>query len=142
MTMTKGVYVIQSVSNEDDFWSNEFGWVERESATEFTIAEHNTLNLPDEGAWLWEPPHIELEQVKDLEDLRARARGHVVRVRLALNGGAYSRKSITWHNSTDGGRWYVTNHIDDTKQTLTDEQLWSESNIGKWLDGGAVWVEA
>lgn len=85
---------------------------------------------------------VDLVRIEDIDDLRARAKGHVLRIRLLLRGGAFSRKSITWHNGTDGGRWFITNHIDDTKQQLTDEQLWTESNIGRWLDGGAVFAEA
>ena len=76
-------------------------------------------------------------QITSLEELRVHAR-RTVRCRLALAGGlAYSRKSIRW----TGRRWSVLNHIDDTRQQLTDAELWTESNIGRGIDAGALWLE-
>lgn len=73
--------------------------------------------------------------VKGLADLKARvaAGGHDFGIMLA-GGMAYSRKTI----KTAKGRWVVKNHIDDTRQTLTDGELWTESNIGEALDKGAL----
>lgn len=40
--------------SDDDaavFWSNEDGWVDRDSADTFTDPDHRILNLPDGGRW-------------------------------------------------------------------------------------------
>lgn len=34
------------------YWSNEDGWVARESATFFTAAEKDSLRLPIDGEWI------------------------------------------------------------------------------------------
>jgi len=36
---------------EPMYWSNEFGWVDLESATRFTEDETKRLNLPTGGEW-------------------------------------------------------------------------------------------
>lgn len=79
---------------------------------------------------------VDLIPIENLEDLRARAYRRAIEVRLLLNGGAFSRKTVRWNANRQ--RWFITNHIDDTKQQLTDGQLWTESNIGKGLDLGAI----
>jgi len=54
--------------------------------------------------------------------------------RLWLNGGLYSRKTITLDRS---GCFQIVNHIDDSVQTLTGRQLYSHSNIGRGMKAGA-----
>lgn len=71
-----------------------------------------------------------------IEALRKLAAARKIDIRLQLNGG-YSRKSIRW----TGREWRVLNHIDNTTQKLSDDELWTESNIGKWMDAGAIEVE-
>lgn len=40
-----------------EWWSNEDGWVDKESATIFTYAETKNLNLPMHGRWaIFESP--------------------------------------------------------------------------------------
>ena len=36
------------------YWSNEQGWVDKESAGRFTYSERCTLRLPIHGAWVRE----------------------------------------------------------------------------------------
>lgn len=38
------------------YWSNEFGWCNRDDATEFTESERYSANLPDGGKWLRASP--------------------------------------------------------------------------------------
>lgn len=34
------------------YWSNSLGWVDRDSADQFALAEKNGLNLPLQGEWV------------------------------------------------------------------------------------------
>jgi hypothetical protein len=69
-----------------------------------------------------------------LDGLKTAVAGGQREFAILLNGGAYSRKTIR----RKGRRWYVTNHIDDSKQQLTDEQLWTESMLGEAIDKEAL----
>lgn len=53
--------------------------------------------------------------------------------KIVLNGGAYSRKTIYLR---ENGRYSILNHIDDSRQTLTEKALFDESrtNIGKAIN--------
>lgn len=45
------------VRNDDgDYWSNENGWVDLESADLFTFTERRTLDLPIGGTWVMPAP--------------------------------------------------------------------------------------
>lgn len=44
-------YLIVSVSNPSEYWSNVDGWVDRESADVFIEAERASLTLPIGGQW-------------------------------------------------------------------------------------------
>jgi hypothetical protein len=55
---------------------------------------------------------------------------------LALNHGVYSRKTIRW----DGKVFHVHNHIDESRQKLTEAQLFTESNIGKAIRKKALFT--
>lgn len=80
------------------------------------------------------PPPI-LDTVKDLDDLKARASGTEGVFRIILAGGAaFSEKDITYEDGT----WYIFNWIDGTETELTDEELWTETNIGEALDKHAL----
>ncbi len=72
--------------------------------------------------------------VADLDDLRARVDAGHRDFAILLGGSAYSRKTIR----RKGDLWIITNHIDRTRQTLTSDELWTESNIGLALDRGAL----
>jgi hypothetical protein len=70
-----------------------------------------------------------------LDELRQRvaARHHDYAIMLA-GGAAISRKTIRLKTK----RWEIANHIDGSRQRLTDEELWTESNIGEALDKHAL----
>ena len=53
---------------------------------------------------------------------------------LLCGGAAFSRKFISLE---DDGRFYVENWIDDSVQTLSGRQLYTESNIGVAMRDGA-----
>ncbi len=57
---------------------------------------------------------------------------------LALNYGLFSRKTI---RATRDGNFRIINHIDDSKVTLTEAELYTESNIGKAITKGAFFVK-
>jgi hypothetical protein len=46
-----GLYIIFNRIN-NLFWSNDIGWVDKTSATEFTKEETEYLNLPLDGQWV------------------------------------------------------------------------------------------
>lgn len=78
---------------------------------------------------------MKTQQVTTLADLRERTSQHHHDFAILLgSGSAYSRKTIHHRN----GHWAITNHIDETTQTLTDDELWTASNIGQALDQGAL----
>lgn len=58
--------------------------------------------------------------------------------RLLLCGGAFSRKCISLE---DDGRFHVENWIDDSVQTLTGRELYTQSNIGDAMRNGAFVTE-
>lgn len=63
---------------------------------------------------------------------------------ITLEGGALSRKFIKTLPSRSGTttpRFYILNMIDDSEQTLSADQLSSESNIGAAMAAGAFSVE-
>ncbi len=57
---------------------------------------------------------------------------------LALNYGLFSRKTIC---ATRDGKFRIINHIDDSKATLTEAELYTESNIGEAITKGAFFVK-
>lgn len=76
------------------------------------------------------------EGISALDELKQRvAAGHHDFAVMLAGGLALSRKTI---RQTKTGWWHVLNDIDDTEQRLTDEQLWTESNIGEALDKRAL----
>jgi len=44
------MYLIRSL-NEPLYWSNDLGWVDRQSATQFSHVEHLRLRPPAGGIW-------------------------------------------------------------------------------------------
>jgi len=71
-----------------------------------------------------------------IDELRQRvAAGHHDYAIMLAGGLALSRKTIRF---APGGGWRITNHIDDTKQVLSQPELWSESHIGLALDNRAL----
>ena len=59
---------------------------------------------------------------------------------ISLNGGLVSKKEI--HYNLKNKKFYITNWIDDTKQTLTQKQLMNRkyTNIGYALKNKAFYV--
>ena len=58
---------------------------------------------------------------------------------LVLGGGvAFSRKTI---RTMRGGKFRIFNHIDDSKITLTEAELFTVSNIGEAITKGAFFVK-
>lgn len=54
--MIERIYIIRGLREYNDdgnslYWSNDIGWVDRSSATEFTEAQMASLNLPIDGQW-------------------------------------------------------------------------------------------
>lgn len=56
---------------------------------------------------------------------------------IALNGGLRSSKTIDW--DPDEKTFWVLNEIDDSEQELTEDQLYTESNIGEAIDKHALY---
>jgi len=72
-----------------------------------------------------------------LPELRQRvAAGHHDFAIMLAGGAAISRKTI--HLLDMPPRWRVRNEIDNTSQTLTDEDLWAKSHVGLALDRNAL----
>ena len=57
---------------------------------------------------------------------------------LLLDSGAQSSKLMNLGNEKE---FWVLNFIDDTEQELNTNELYSQSNIGKAIDGGAFYWE-
>lgn len=51
--MNNNVWIIQSIDNPNDYWSNIYGWVDLELAAGFN--DRNS-NLPVGGQWVQAPP--------------------------------------------------------------------------------------
>lgn len=83
---------------------------------------------------------MSMSAVLDVATLKALTLNRSREFRLALNGGAYSRKTIRYSPTRD--EFAVFNHIDDSRQTLKPAELWTKSNIGLGIDRGALYWEA
>jgi hypothetical protein len=77
-----------------------------------------------------------MKQVKSMAHLKELTADDPVEFHLVLNGGLYSRKTISF----GGGTFLVWNHIDDTERELTEAQLIdrSYSNVGYAIEQGAL----
>jgi hypothetical protein len=91
--------------------------------------------------------HIRLtaRPILDLAELIALAsRAEGLRCFISLAGGlARSFKTIRYlppQGAARTGKFDILNEIDDTWQTLWPKQLWTQSNIGAALDGGALFA--
>jgi hypothetical protein len=72
--------------------------------------------------------------IRNCQQLRRAIAEGFIEFRLLLMGGAYSRKTIT---KASGGRFRVLNHIDGSRQVLTEAELYRQSNIGQAMTNGA-----
>lgn len=80
-----------------------------------------------------------MEKVNSIDHLRSLVKGGVKNFRINLNFGAYSVKHITLDKD---GKFNILNKIDNTRQSLTEEDLLDESktNIGKAIRLGAFYT--
>jgi len=76
-----------------------------------------------------------MKSIKNTAELRKAIMNGQHSFALALKCGMYSRKTIEIRSN---GRFRVTNHIDNSKQSLTGRQLYTQSNIGKGMEMGAL----
>jgi len=80
---------------------------------------------------------MKVKQIKTIGHLRRTiASGHQD-FRLYLQGGLFSRKTITL---AARGRFHIVNHIDESIQTLSEKQLSTASNVGKAIQKGSLVV--
>lgn len=79
-----------------------------------------------------------MKQIKNVKALREAIAAGQRGFRILLNGGIYSRKTIT---ESAGGRFHIVNHIDESVQKLTGRQLYTRSNIGEAMRLGAFVAE-
>lgn len=78
-------------------------------------------------------------KVQSVAHLRALIKAGTHGYALVLGGGvAFSRKTI---RATRDGKFRIINHIDDSKATLTEAELYTESNIGEAITKGAFFVK-
>ena len=77
-------------------------------------------------------------KVQSVAHLRALIKAGTHGYALALNYGLFSRKTI---RTMRGGKFRIINHIDDSKATLTEAELYTESNIGEAITKGAFFVK-
>lgn len=84
---------------------------------------------------------MKLVLVESLDELRKLAEVRPVHGRIALNGGTYSRKSVYYRR--EDRRWLITNHIDDSEQTLSEVEVLDPSAtiIPEAIALGAFWIE-
>lgn len=76
-------------------------------------------------------------QIKDLKQLKTLAKDGL-EVSIVLNGGLRSSKYIVWDSHVR--KFFITNYIDGSDESLTEKQLMDEeyTNIGKALLKGAL----
>ena len=77
-------------------------------------------------------------KVQSVAHLRALIKAGTHSYALALNGGLFSRKTI---RATRDGKFRIINHIDDSKVTLSEAELFTASNIGEAMTKGAFFVK-
>ena len=79
------------------------------------------------------------EIVKDVKHLRELIKAERYSYFIALAGGLVrSSKDI---ELTKNGKFKIINYVDDSKQTLTEKELYTHSNIGEAIDKHAFIVE-
>jgi hypothetical protein len=74
-----------------------------------------------------------VKHVESVDELK-RLCGKATTFYLALNYGLYSLKTIRW----DGKVFHIHNHVDESRQKLTEAQLFTESNIGRGIEKKAL----
>lgn len=78
-------------------------------------------------------------QIKTIQQLKEACTDESRDFFIQLNGGIRSSKAIEFHS--DAEIFEIFNFIDDTDQLLTEEELFTESNIGKAITKGALYLD-
>lgn len=81
---------------------------------------------------------MKFKKIKDIKELKELAKNKLYCC-ILLNFGLKSSKEIVYVESS--GKFYIFNNIDDSTERLTEQELWTKSNIGKALDRGALVIE-
>ena len=81
-------------------------------------------------------------RIATIEELRTLSQeSERVECYIALQGGGRSSKIVWFDEMREGIPVYeILNEIDDSRQLLTEPELWTESNIGQALDYGALFL--
>jgi hypothetical protein len=80
-------------------------------------------------------------RIRDLDHLRQLAGGESpIDCFITLGPGGMLRSSKRVHYETGADRFWVLNEIDDSEQTLSDDELWTQSHIGEAIDKGAFYA--
>lgn len=80
-----------------------------------------------------------MRQIKTIEELKELAKDKQADCFISLAGGL-ARSSKTVEFMTDENKFLVYNDIDGSDQTLTAEELSTESNIGEAIQKGALYL--
>lgn len=75
-----------------------------------------------------------MQKVKSIKHLKILLNNNRNDFFIALNFGVVSLKYM---RLLENGKFFIYNHIDNTKQRLTEKGLFSESNIGEAIEKGA-----
>jgi len=78
---------------------------------------------------------IKIESVAHLKEL---CENGSVSGYIQLNGNARSSKEIDYNEQNN--TFWILNYIDDTEQNLTEEELFTDSNIGESIKLGTFYV--
>lgn len=81
----------------------------------------------------------EMEKIKDLQDLKERAKDGWLNCRVVLNYSCFSRKYLWWFND----KFVVWNLIDDSTQELSPDELFDSglTIIGDALNKSCLYAE-
>ena len=77
-------------------------------------------------------------QIKTIKQLKEACMDESQDFFIQFNGGVRSSKTIEFHS--DEEIFEIFNFIDDTEQELTEKELFTESNIGKAITKGAMYL--
>ena len=81
---------------------------------------------------------MKTKKINSVSEFRAAIKSGKHSFLLVLAGGlAYSRKSVYINKRN---KFSIFNHIDDSRETLSDKQLFTHCNIGKAINVGAFYV--
>lgn len=80
-----------------------------------------------------------MRQIKTIEELKERATDNQIDCFISLAGGL-AKSSKTVEFMTDENKFWIHNDIDGSEQTLTAEELSTESNIGEAIQKGALYL--